>query len=147
MDNVGLFDTTATMQVYKPRRHHARCISIWHCHAVCWLYVLENYIAVDSKCPPILWTKPLDLLFPYTNNVTSHVFAQTTHVWHVVPVPHRFACKLHKLVVIPATYLYIPSFIEIRWGALEPHSGRNLAISITLASGFYYTSCTTAPYI
>jgi len=31
-------------------------------------YVLENDIAVNSKFPPILWTKPLDLLFPYTNN-------------------------------------------------------------------------------
>jgi len=31
-------------------------------------YVLENYIAVDSKFPPILWAKPPDLLFPYTNN-------------------------------------------------------------------------------
>jgi len=31
-------------------------------------YVLENYIAVDSKFPPTLWAKPPDLLFPYTNN-------------------------------------------------------------------------------
>ena len=31
-------------------------------------YILENYIAVDSKFPPILWAKPPDLLFPYTNN-------------------------------------------------------------------------------
>ena len=31
-------------------------------------YVLENYIAVDSKFPPIFWAKPPDLLFPYTNN-------------------------------------------------------------------------------
>jgi len=28
----------------------------------------ENYIAVDSKFPPVLWSKPPDLLFPYTNN-------------------------------------------------------------------------------
>ena len=37
-------------------------------------YVLENYIAADSKFPPTLWTKPPDLLFPYTNNgaVLSH---------------------------------------------------------------------------
>jgi len=34
-------------------------------------YVLENYIAVDSKFPPILWAKSLDLLFPYTNNGTE----------------------------------------------------------------------------
>ena len=31
-------------------------------------YVLENYIAVDSKFPPTLWANPPDLLFPYTNN-------------------------------------------------------------------------------
>lgn len=31
-------------------------------------YVLENHIAVYSKFPPILWSKPPDLLFPYTNN-------------------------------------------------------------------------------
>ena len=31
-------------------------------------YVLENYIAADSKFPPILWAKPPDLLFPYKNN-------------------------------------------------------------------------------
>jgi len=31
-------------------------------------YILENYIAVDSKFPPILWAKPPYLLFPYTNN-------------------------------------------------------------------------------
>ena len=41
-----------------------------------------------------------------------HVFAQTTHV---VAAPHGFAC-----VVIPATRLYIPSFIEIRSGVSEP---------------------------
>jgi len=40
------------------------------------------------------------------------VFAQTTHV---VAAPHGFAC-----VVIPATPLYIPSFIEIRSGVSEP---------------------------
>ena len=33
-------------------------------------YILENYIAVDSKFPPTLWAKSPDLLFPqaYTNN-------------------------------------------------------------------------------
>jgi len=45
-------------------------------------------------------------------NVTSHVFAETTHV--VVP-PHRFAS-----VVTLLTQFYIPSFIEIRSGVLEP---------------------------
>ena len=33
--------------------------------------------------------------------------------------------------------LYIPSFIEIRLGVLEPRGGRNLPIPITLAVGFY----------
>ena len=41
------------------------------------------------------------------------MFAQTTHV---VAAPHGFAC-----VGIPATWLYIPSFIEIRSGVSEPH--------------------------
>ena len=43
-------------------------------------YVLENYIAVDSKFPPTLWAKPPDLLFPYTKNDTesyhSHLNAE-----------------------------------------------------------------------
>jgi len=45
-------------------------------------------------------------------HVFFHVFAQTTHV---VTAPHGFAC-----LGIPATRLYIPSFIEIRLGVLEP---------------------------
>jgi len=44
------------------------------------------------------------------------VFAQTTHV---VAAPHGFAC-----VVIPATRLYIPSFIEIRSGVSEPRGSK-----------------------
>jgi len=39
-------------------------------------------------------------------HVFFHVFAHTTHV-----VAHGFAC-----VGIPATWLYMPSFIEIRLG-------------------------------
>ena len=46
------------------------------------------------------------------NRCFFHVFAQTTHV---VTAPHGFAC-----VCIPATRLYIPSFIEIRSGVSEP---------------------------
>ena len=49
--------------------------------------------------------KPLQVFF--------HVFAQTTRI---VTAPHGFAC-----VGIPATWLYIPSFIEIRSGVSEPH--------------------------
>ena len=44
-------------------------------------------------------------------HVFFHMFAQTTHV---VAAPHGFAC-----VGIPATRLYIPSFIEIRSGVSE----------------------------
>jgi len=40
----------------------------------------ENYIAVDSNFPPILWAKPPELLFPYTNNgvesYNSHLNAE-----------------------------------------------------------------------
>ena len=45
-------------------------------------------------------------------HVFFHVFAQTTHV---VAAPRGFAC-----VVIPATRLYIPIFIEISSGVSEP---------------------------
>jgi len=44
--------------------------------------------------------------------MTSHVFTEATHV---VSAPCGFACA-----VTHATYLYIPSFIEIRLGAFEP---------------------------
>ena len=50
--------------------------------------------------------------------MSFHVFAQTTHV---VAAPRGFAC-----VGMPATRLYIPSFIKIR-----------LAFPITVASRFY----------
>ena len=48
--------------------------------------------------------------------VFFHVFAQTTHV---VAAPHGFAC-----VATPATWLYIPSFIEIRSGVWEPRGSK-----------------------
>jgi len=53
--------------------------------------------------------------------VFFHVFAQTTHV---VAAPHGLAC-----VVIPTTWLYIPSFIEIRSGVSEPRGGSKFALS------------------
>jgi len=63
--------TSATERSFRCfyRRHHARCTGIWRCHEICWLRSW-NYIAVDSKFPPIFWYKPPDLLFPfpYTNN-------------------------------------------------------------------------------
>ena len=51
-----------------------------------------------------------------------HVFAQTNHV---VAAPHGFAC-----VVIPATRLYIPSFIEIRSGVSDYRTSRDNATNI-----------------
>ena len=49
-------------------------------------------------------------------HVFFHVFAQTTHV---VAAPHGFA-----YAGIPATWLYIPSFIEIRSGLSEPQGSK-----------------------
>jgi len=46
------------------------------------------------------------------------VFIPTTHV---VAAPRGFAC-----LGIPATWLYIPSFIEIRSGALEPQGVKTI---------------------
>jgi len=62
-------------------------------------------------------------------HVFFHVFAQTTHV---AAAPHGFAC-----VVIPATRLYIPSFIEIRSGVSDPRGVKIWPSPITLASRFY----------
>jgi len=67
---------------------------------------------------------------------TSHVFTQTAGV---VAASHRFAC-----LVIPATWLCIPSFMKIRSGVLEPPGG---GVEIwQLVIGFYnhlyyYTGC------
>ena len=63
-----------------------------------------------------------------------HVFAQTTHV---VAVPHGFAC-----VVIPATRLYIPSFIEIRSGVSEPRGVKIWPFPLLWLVAFT-TACTT----
>ena len=57
------------------------------------------------------------------------MFAQTTHV---VAAPRGFVC-----VGIPARWLYIPSFIEIRSEVSEPQGGQNLPFPITLAIGLY----------
>jgi len=67
-----------------------------------------------------------------------HVFTQTTHD---VAAPHGFAC-----VGIPATRLYIPSFIEIRSGVSGPRGGQNLAFPITLASRFLLLQQLVLPY-
>ena len=62
------------------------------------------------------------------------MFAQTTHV---VAAPHGFAC-----VVIPAARLYIPSFIEIRSGVLEPQGVKIWPFPLLWLVAFT-TACTT----
>ena len=63
-----------------------------------------------------------------------HVFAQTTHV---VAAPHGFAC-----VVIPATRLYISSFIKIRSGVSEPWGVKIWPFSLLWLVAFT-TACIT----
>ena len=67
-------------------------------------------------------------------HVFFHVFAQTTHV---VAAPHGFAC-----VGIPATLLYIPSFIEIRSRVSEPQ-GVKIWLFPLLWLVAFTTACTT----
>jgi len=62
------------------------------------------------------------------------VFAQTTHV---VAAPHGFAC-----VVIPATRLYISSFIEILSGVSEPRGVKIWPFPLLWLVAFT-TACTT----
>jgi len=67
-------------------------------------------------------------------HVFFHVFTQTTHV---VAAPRGFAC-----VGIPATRLYIPSFIEIcSWGFGVP-GGQFWAFPLRWLVAFT-TTCTT----
>jgi len=62
-------------------------------------YVLESYIAVDSKFPPILWAKPLDLLFRYTNNgaesshrhLSAEFYVKHPNIYVFVDVLKRFS--------------------------------------------------------
>ena len=63
-----------------------------------------------------------------------HVFAQTTHV---VAAPHGFAW-----VGIPATRLYIPSFIEIPSRISEPQ-GVKIWLFPLLWLVAFTTACTT----
>ena len=63
-----------------------------------------------------------------------HVFAQTTHV---VAATHGFACAS-----IPATRLYIPSFIEIRSGVPEPQGVKIWPFPLLWLVAFT-TACTT----
>ena len=62
------------------------------------------------------------------------MFAQTTRV---VAAPHGFAC-----VGIPATWLYIPSFIEIRSGVSEPQCVKIWPFPLLWLFAFP-TACTT----
>ena len=62
------------------------------------------------------------------------MFAQTTHV---VAAPHGFA-----RVVIPATRLYIPTFIEIRSGVSEPQGVKIWPFPLLWLVAFT-TACTT----
>ena len=62
------------------------------------------------------------------------MFAQTTHV---IAAPHGFAC-----VVIPATRLYIPSFIEICSGVSEPRGVKIWPFPLLWLVAFT-TACTT----
>jgi len=67
-------------------------------------------------------------------HVFFHVFVQTTHV---VAAPHGFAC-----VGIPATRLYIPSFIEIRSRVSEPQGVKIWPFPLLWLVAFT-TACTT----
>ena len=67
-------------------------------------------------------------------HVFFHVFAQTTHV---VAAPHGFAC-----VGIPATRLYIQSFIEIRSRVSEPQGVKIWPFPLLWLVTFT-TACTT----
>ena len=62
------------------------------------------------------WKKLKNVYLRNHNTCFFHVFAQTTHV---VAAPHGFAC-----VGIPATRLYIPSFIKIRSVVSEPQGSK-----------------------
>ena len=53
-------------------------------------YVLENYIAADSKFSPTLWAKPPDLLFPYTNNGAESYHSHLNAEFYVI------LCKAFK---------------------------------------------------
>jgi len=62
------------------------------------------------------------------------MFAQTTHV---VAAPHGFA-----RVGIPTTWLYIPSFVEIRSGVSEPQGVKIWPFTLLWLVAFT-TACTT----
>ena len=68
------------------------------------------------------------------NRCFIHVFAQTTHV---VTAPHGFACA-----GISATWLYIPSVIEIRSGVSEPQGVKIWPFPLLWLLAFI-TACTT----
>jgi len=67
-------------------------------------------------------------------HVFFRVFAQTAHI---ITAPHGFAC-----VGIPATWLYIPSFIEIR-SEVSDHQGVKIWPFPLLWLFTFTTACTT----
>ena len=67
-------------------------------------------------------------------HVTCHVIAETTHFF---AAPYGFAC-----VVVPATWLYILCFIEIRSAVSEPQGVEICPSPLTLLLAFT-TACTT----
>jgi len=58
-------------------------------------YVVEKYIAVGSKFPPILWAKPPDLLFPYTNNGAESYYSHLNTEFYVKH-PNIYTCLLNR---------------------------------------------------
>jgi len=65
------------------------------------------------------------------DNVTCHMFAETTHI---VAAPHGFAC-----VVIPATWLVSSKFVQGFWS----HGGTKFALSHYFG---YWLSKQLVPY-
>ena len=70
-------------------------------------YVLENDTAVDSKFPPILWAKPPDLLFPYTNNGADAAESYHSHLNAEFYVKH------------PNIYVFVDVLKKIQQTALQ----------------------------
>jgi len=58
-------------------------------------YVLENYIAVNSKFSPTLWAKPPDVLFPYTNNGTESYHSHLNAEFYVKH-PHTYVSLVYR---------------------------------------------------
>jgi len=112
------------------------------------VYVLENYMAVDSKFPPIFWYKPPDLLFPfpYTNYDAESYHSHLNAELYVK----------HPNIYLFVNLMYWKSFSRQRlfpWiachnrrGSLETENRTvtvlSLSLSLSLSHAFSYTfSC------